>query len=200
MILLLIYTCWLLFSPHPCFMWHFLHSYLSLLYRWIQQRRGDRTLELVAEGTSTHRMWVSSSPAQCLRRAFSSEQQQVVYNYTKRLFIYDNYYQECIGKKPPTNYEMKKIARLHFPAKIKAAFGSDFGLLISCTPICFFPGGKGKLRPCWDVIRICWDGVLWTPEERTSRRRDAHTGCHGRWRWKGEDGAHSLQASELVRA
>lgn len=40
---------------------------------------------------SVHGIWVSSSPAQCLRQTFSSKQQRVVYNYTKRLFIYHNY-------------------------------------------------------------------------------------------------------------
>lgn len=35
-------------------MWHFLHSYLSLLYKWTCQKGEDWTLELVAEGTSQY--------------------------------------------------------------------------------------------------------------------------------------------------
>lgn len=177
-------------------MGYFLHPYLSL-YRWTCQRRGRLDCRASCRrNISIHQIWVSSSPVQCLSQTFSSKQQEFVYNYTKMLFIYHNYYQECIEQKQI----MKKIARLHSPAKMKAASGSDFGRLVSCRSICSFPGGKGKLWPHRDVTHICWGGVSWSPEERTSQRRDALFGCHWRWRQRGEDRARSLGASQLVKA
>lgn len=107
MVLLLIYTCWILFSSHPCFMWHFLHSYLSLLCRWTCQREEDWTLGLAAEGTSQYIK--SGSPAalpNALARLSPQSSSKLFTIIQKRLFIYHNYYQECIDK---PNYEMKKL-------------------------------------------------------------------------------------------
>lgn len=123
---------------------------------------------------STHQIWVSSSPAQSLGQNFSSKQQQVV-SVIQRGSIYHNYYQERIEK-----IQGEKSLDCIFLPKIKAALSSGFGLLSLCQPICFFPGGEGKVWPRWDVTGVYQDGVSGSPEEGTSRSRDTE---QGRARW-----------------
>lgn len=73
-------------------MWHFFHSYLSLLYRWMCQMGEDWALELVAEETSQY--IESGAPAalpNALARLSPQNSKSCIQLYKEAL--YHNYYQ-----------------------------------------------------------------------------------------------------------